>query len=186
MSNWYTELDSTLDQVWQLLGRAVRDPKSPLRTPVMATVGADGHPDARVVVLRDAARSAGALEVHTDRRSKKVKDLESCPLVTFCAWLPKADLQVRIKTIATVASGPDVLSLWQSMSEAARRVYGGVPAPGMLLAHPSEFGIRPDPADLARLRCDITEIETLHLGRELHRRARFRRDEDWVGSWRAP
>lgn len=186
MSDWYTELDSTLDQVWQLLGRAIRDPKSPLRTPVMATVGADGTPDARVVVLRSATRSAGALEVYTDRRSKKVKDLESCPSVTICAWLPKADLQVRIKSLGTIASGSEVLPLWQSMSETARRVYGGVPAPGMLLAHPSAFGIRPDPADLAVLRFAISEIETLHLGREMHRRARFQRDDAWAGAWCAP
>ncbi|MEM1077988.1 MAG: hypothetical protein AAGI09_05620 [Pseudomonadota bacterium] len=72
------------------------------------------------------------------------------------------------------------------MSESARRVYGGVPSPGMLLAHPSAFGMRPDPAELALLRFDISEIETLHLGRALHRRARFARASDWVGDWLAP
>lgn len=186
MTDWYTGLDTTLDHVWRLLSRAPVDRRSPLRTPVMATVGAYGVPNARVVVLRAAARSAGILEVYTDKRSKKVNDLEISAFATFCVWVPKADLQIRIKTIANILSGSEVLPLWQSLSEPARRVYGGVPAPGVLLAHPSEFGARPDPAALALLRCVISEIETLHLGADLHRRARFSRNDDWQGSWCAP
>lgn len=186
MSEWYTELQSTLDHVWQLLTRATADRRSPVRTPVLATTGPDGVPDARVVVLRAATRSTGTLDVYTDKRSKKVKDLESHPTATFCAWVPKADLQIRITSLALIRSGTDILPLWQSMSTPARRVYGGMPAPGVLLAHPSEFGVQPDPAALAVLRCEISRIETLHLGRDLHRRARFCREDAWQGSWHAP
>jgi hypothetical protein len=183
---WMTGLDTTFDKVWQLLGRATADRRSPLRTPVMATVGADGCPDARVVVLRRAQNSAGILHVHTDIRTKKVSDLESNPGATFCAWVPKDDLQIRIKSVATVLSGPDVLPLWQSMPEPARRVYGGTPAPGVLLAHPSEFEGHPDPAALALVSCEIQVIETLHLGADMHRRARFCRQDAWQGAWLAP
>ncbi|MEE4346333.1 MAG: pyridoxamine 5'-phosphate oxidase family protein, partial [Paracoccaceae bacterium] len=162
------------------------DRRSPLRTPVLATVGADGVPDARIVVLRDVSPGAATLCVHTDLRTKKVKDLQTNPSATFCAWATKYDLQIRIKALATILSGPDVMSSWQSMSDPARRVYGGTPAPGVLLAHPSEVEGLPDPAAFAILRCDIREIETLHLGADLHRRARFRREDAWQGAWLAP
>jgi len=186
MSEWYAGLETTLDHVWQTLSRATADRRSPARTPVLATTGADGVPDARVVVLRSARRSTGVLEVYTDNRTKKVKDLEINAFATFCVWLPKADLQIRIKSLAVISSGADVLSVWQSLSASARRVYGGVPAPGALLARPSEHGVQPDPAVLTVLSCQISEIETLHLGRDLHRRARFRREDDWEGAWCAP
>lgn len=186
MSEWFTALDTTFDHVWQLLSRAPVDRHSALRTPVLATTDSDGMPDARVVVLRSVSRSAGTLEVYTDKRTKKVKDLEFDARATFCVWVSKADLQIRIKSLAVIISGSDVLPLWQSLSEPARRVYGGVPAPGVLLAHPSEHGVQPDPAVLTVQRCTISEIETLHLGDDLHRRARFTRAEGWHGAWCAP
>lgn len=183
---WPASRAATLEQVWQLLRRAVADRRHPLRTPVMATVSADGTPEARIVVLRDYLNSARILTVHTDKRTNKVRDLEANSSAVFCAWMPKGDLQIRIRTIVNIVSGPDVIPLWETLPEPARRVYGGSPAPGVLLAHPSEHVLRPDPAAFTVLSCQIQEIETLHLGRDMHRRARFRREDDWKGAWLVP
>lgn len=185
-TTWHSSRASTLDHVWQLLGRAIADRRSPLRVPVMATVSAEGTPEARVVVLRRSVRSAGTLTVHTDNRTNKVRELEANSSTVFCAWMPKDDLQIRIKAIVEILSGTDALPSWDALPDSARRVYGGSPAPGVLLAHPSEHAMCPDPAAFTILECHIQEIETLHLGRDLHRRARFRRQDDWKGTWLVP
>ena len=43
-----------------------------------------------------------------------------------------------------------------------------------------------NPEEFAVLLCHIAEIETLYLGPDLHRRAKFGADNTWAGQWLAP
>ena len=45
---------------------------------------------------------------------------------------------------------------------------------------------QPNPEEFAVLLCHIAEIETLYLGPDLHRRAKFGADNTWAGQWLAP
>ena len=44
-------LSDVFDSAWRLIGRGAADRRSPLHTPVVASVGADGAPDAVAVAL---------------------------------------------------------------------------------------------------------------------------------------
>ncbi|MDW8443320.1 MAG: hypothetical protein RML45_02665 [Acetobacteraceae bacterium] len=62
-------LAALLDDTWRGLVRAAADRRHPWRTPVLATVAADGAPNARTVVLRAVDPITRRLRLHTDRRS---------------------------------------------------------------------------------------------------------------------
>jgi pyridoxine/pyridoxamine 5'-phosphate oxidase len=57
------------ERTWIELDRAVHDRHHEWRTPVLATVGEDGKPNARTVVLRQADAKLQSLQFYTDRRS---------------------------------------------------------------------------------------------------------------------
>jgi pyridoxine/pyridoxamine 5'-phosphate oxidase len=68
----YDDLEGTLAYAWGLLERGVSDRHSPIHTPTVATIGGDGRPSIRTVVLRDCDLDARMLRFHTDRRAPKL------------------------------------------------------------------------------------------------------------------
>jgi pyridoxamine 5'-phosphate oxidase len=185
MSEWWSDLSTTLDQVWLRLGRGVVDRKSDARHLVFATTSPDG-PEARVVVLRNAERVSASVSVYTDLRSAKVRELRQDPRATLLVWEQKARLQIRLRVHVDIKSGEAVASNWQRVPDVARSVYGSEPAPGAPIDDPTYMTAQAKPEAFAVLLCHVREIETLHLGNDFHRRAKFSAASDWQGQWLAP
>ncbi|WP_052521535.1 pyridoxine/pyridoxamine 5'-phosphate oxidase [Agreia bicolorata] len=76
------------------------DPARPLI--VVATVDADGRPDARSVLLSEY--SAEGFFFHTDSRSRKVADLESNPHAAFAIAWPAELRQLSVQGVVERAS----------------------------------------------------------------------------------
>lgn len=186
MPDGYEELAATLDQVWGRLRRGVVDARAPARHPTLATVGRDGGAEARTVVLREADRMAGRLEVHTDGAAAKVAEIQAMPRVSLHVWEVRMRLQIRLRGGVDVLSGAAVGDTWHKVPERSRRAFGGSPLPGTPIAALEDYRPGADAVRFAVLRCTIGEIETLHLGRDRHHRALFRRAEAWRGTWLAP
>ena len=126
-------LADALDTAWRLLVRAAADRRSPMHTPVVATI-ADGAPDARVMVLRAADRAAASLRFHTDARSPKCAGLDGAP-VTVLAYHPGEAIQLRIGGTARIdrdSAAAD--AIWAQATPFARRCYLVGAAPGTPLA----------------------------------------------------
>lgn len=185
MNEWWLSLPTLLDQVWLRLGRGVVDRKADARHPVFATAGTNG-PEARVVVLRQADRTTSAVTVYTDLRSAKINDLLQESRASLLVWEQKARLQIRLRVRVEIKSGEAANAQWQQVPDAARKVYGSEPAPGSPIDHPEQLVVQANPEAFAVLVCDIKEIETLYLGPDLHRRAKFCADTAWIGRWLAP
>ncbi|TCP62302.1 pyridoxamine 5'-phosphate oxidase [Rhodovulum bhavnagarense] len=183
--NDFNTLPGVLDLVWQRLSDGILDRHAAARTPVLATRGAAGA-EARMVVLRAADRTAGHVDIHSDLRAAKVAELRAEPHAALLVWDGLALLQIRLRARFEVLSGPAVEPDWQASAPSSRTLYGGSPAPGAPLPHPSDHAPGPDRAAFAVLRGWLTEIETLHLRPDHHRRALFRAADGWAGSWRAP
>lgn len=175
----FSNLDSTLDQVWQRLARGVADRRSPARHPVLATVGPEGG-EARVVVLRGVNREAHSVELHTDTASGKVVELRANPGATLLIWDERAKFQIRLRVSVTVTEGD--ATAWARIPDSAREVYGGSPPPATPLTRPTDHAPGPTPERFTVLTCTVREIETLHLGTP-HKRACFR---DGDATWLAP
>ena len=185
MNEWWLSLPTLLDQVWLRLGRGVVDRKADARHPTFATSGLSGA-EARVVVLRHADRAQSTVSVYSDLRAGKIQDLMHDPRASILVWEQNAKLQIRLRVHVEIKSGNAVTDHWQRVPERAKAVYGSEPAPGAPLEHPEQLVAHGKPEAFAVLVCTINEIETLYLGSDLHRRAKFSPDSAWAGQWIAP
>ncbi len=188
-------LDDVRADVFGRLARAVKDRRSPLHTPVIATRGCDQQMKARVVVLRAFDPAAGTLRFHTDRRGQKCAELLADPHIAFAFYDPQARVQIRAEGVATLHHDDELADLaWASSLRMSRVCYGVNPAPGAPIPGPDDFSLPDDDVSIAAGRshfsavlCRIEYLEYLFLRFEGHRRARFTRMADgWSGHWMAP
>jgi hypothetical protein len=184
-------LEECLQEALRRLGRGVADRRSPFHTPTLATIGADGAPEIRTLVLRGFEPLARTLRLHTDARSGKVAELAREPRCALHFYDPGAKLQLRLAGHATVHGDDAVASAaWEASRDFSRMCYAIEPAPGSPVAEPPAA---PRDAEAGRgvfrvilLRFD--RLEWLELAAAGHRRARF----VWTGadapaaSWLAP
>jgi len=103
--DWARSMDGLLEQAWKRLGRGVADRRAAARHPTLATVDADGWPQARTVVLRGADRAASQLTVYTDRKAGKVAELLHTPRAAVHVWDQTAHLQIRAVAEAVIHTG---------------------------------------------------------------------------------
>jgi pyridoxine/pyridoxamine 5'-phosphate oxidase len=168
-------------QIWKELGRASQDRHHEWRTPVLASAGADGLPDARTVVLRQVDALAGQLTFYTDSRSPKVAQLQTQASAMLVFWSARLSWQLRVRVACTViTAGPEVDALWQGVKQsAAAGDYLSPLAPGAVLAQGrttanEETTDAPMPAhSFAVLRAQVLQMDWLELSREGHRRAQL-------------
>ena len=184
------------EQICKELVRATHDRHHAWRTPVLATVDAQGRPNARTVVLRKAnVADGGTIEIYTDRRSPKVSELMAQPSACLVFWSARLSWQLRVAVEVSIQTeGPYIDSLWQNVKHTrAAGDYLGLLPPGHALTDelgvPDEPTNAPDfiPADaivhFAVLTARVSEIDWLELGRGKHRRAKIFHDQ-W--QWLAP
>ena len=182
---WACDLSQLYAEVWARLTRGVHDRHAPARHPTLATVSPEGRPQARTVVLRAADKAAGKLDIHTDLRSAKVRDLRVTPFAALHVWDTSAHLQLRLEADVTILTGKDVATIWAGVPAASRLSYGSTPAPGQPIARALDYTKAAEQASFVILRLRVATVDALHLGPN-HRRAQFDRHNDWKGAWLAP
>lgn len=173
-------------RTWMELERAAQDRHHEWRTPVLATVGKDGTPNARTVVMRHADTKLQYLQFYTDRRSLKIAELIHQPTAMLVFWSICLSWQLRIKVAMEVqTSGSQVDAVWERVSQsAAAGDYLSTDAPGDAL--PAGQATTSDATGmhhLAILVAEVQEIDWLELRSTGHRRAAFSANT-W--EWRVP
>ncbi|HMB09923.1 pyridoxamine 5'-phosphate oxidase family protein [Saliniramus sp.] len=189
------DLDATLRHAWACLARGVKDRRSPFHTPTIATLGTDGRPRMRTVVLRAVDTSARSLRFHTDQRGLKSEEIARDSRVAVHVYDARGKFQLRGEGIAQLHAG-DALAqaAWDGSRMMSRACYATQPAPGTLITAPGAFALPEDEAAIAAgaanfsaVTITIAEIETLYLDHAGHRRARFRLDlDERQAQWLAP
>ena len=152
------------------------DPGSPWRNLALGTVGLDGTPQIRTVVLR---RFAGlVLDVHTDTRSAKYLELRANQAATLHGWDAASAIQLRACGQARLHVDDTVASeAWATLRPQTRATYRVQPGPGTPLA--AADAVLPDATDAqARavfcvIRLEVRALDWLHLAKDGNRRARF-------------
>lgn len=179
------DLQALLDEAWRHLRRGVADARAPARYPTFTTVSPEGRPEARTVALRRADREAAEVEVHTDSETAKVQALRRTPYAAPHVWVPRARFQIRLTMRVDILTGPEVEPQWQRVPPASRISYGTVPTPGTPIPKVYAYDKTAERARFVVLRCQVTDIDLVHLG-DPHRRAMYHREEGWTGTWIAP
>lgn len=184
MTDGLDTLPGTLAWVWSALERGVTDRTAAARHPVMATIGGDGAAKARILVLRGADPAHAVLSLYTDGATAKVAEIDANPHGTVLVWDAEAQVQVRIGV--QLAHRPGTPEEWDALHAGAQRVYGGTPTPGTPIDTPTRHSPAANPARFTVLTATVHSIETVYLGQDVHRRAVFRRNDGFTGSWVAP
>ena len=187
------DLDMVRAEAFRLLSRGVADRRSPFHTPVIATIGTDGLPQARTVVLRGFDPEARVLRFHTDRRTGKVSELRRVPAASLLFYDARAKIQVRVAGSAQVHQGDAVAeAAWAGTRPFSRLCYRQAAAPGATIDDPATGLGEPSDDGFARfvvVRVVMTALDWLYLSAQGHRRARFVWSPDTArpeASWVAP
>ncbi|WP_250448093.1 pyridoxal 5'-phosphate synthase [Actinotalea sp. C106] len=178
----------------EALERGVPEP----HTLTVATVGPDGQPSSRVVVLDDVVD--GAWRFATDARSRKAQDLEARPQVALCFYWQPQGRQVRVEGVARQVDVPASAEDFLSRSPASRAAALAA-RPGEPLEEVDELAeatrqaaeeIERSP-DLVLATWVVYEVEPTRVefwqgsGDRAHRRLVYERDEEgWSSGMRWP
>ena len=178
----------TLARIWQELRSACAQRDHDWRSATLATVGLDGGPQARTVILREADEATGRLAFFTDRRSPKVAELGREPRACLVFWCRRLRWQLRVRVqVSLEFDGDAVEATWLRLRDsAAAGDYLAPAAPGTRLAisdgtDRADRADQGDRADHPRLaehqlciaRAAIEAIDWLELAAAGHRRAIF-------------
>jgi len=174
------------------LAAAVGDRRHPWRTPALATIGLDGGPRARTVVLRGVDAACARVRFHTDRRAAKFAELAADGRACLHFYDSDAKLQLRLEGHAVLhCADATADAAWQAARLSARRTYAIEPGPGAFLDGPDDAAFSADaPVSYARfvvVELAVASIEWLYLRAEGHRRLLFRQSgETRQARWRVP
>ncbi|KAK4786906.1 hypothetical protein SAY86_010739 [Trapa natans] len=162
----------------------------------LATVGSNGRPSNRTVVFRGFQESSDKIQIHTDRRSRKVEDLRQCPLAEICWYFADSWEQFRINGRVEMIdeANQDSLKLelrekaWHSCSTRSRLQYLG-PSPGLpCLSEESTAEASLDPsigpvASFCLLILDPEQVDYLNLKTNQRLAFMSKKSADEVKGW---
>jgi pyridoxamine 5'-phosphate oxidase len=193
-------LPTILAAAWTMLERGAARADDDAHWPVFASVDARDpervSPDARVVVLRRADRSAAELEVHSDARAHKLAQLGAVPRACLVFHDRGRDVQLRVHGTVHIHVGDACArAAWDRLSASSQRAYLAPRTPGEPTDVPDvnlPDGLRtrvPDAAEaqagfarFAVIVLAVHELDWLRLDRAGHQRAHF----EWLAPAQPP
>lgn len=178
-------------EAFRRLAHGVADRRSAFHTPALATLGPDGAPAIRTLVLRGFDPGTRTLALHTDRRSGKWAELAAEPRAALHAYDAAAQVQLRLSGRAALHAGDAVAAAaWAGSGPGSRLSYGIAPAPGTPVPEPPPAPREAEgggEAHFAVILLRFDRMEWLHLHHAGHRRARFHwRPEGLEETWLVP
>ncbi|WP_027284420.1 pyridoxamine 5'-phosphate oxidase family protein [Rubritepida flocculans] len=184
------DLAAARAEAFALLARGVADRRHAFHTPTLASIGLDGAPRARTLVLRGFDAETRSLRLHSDARSAKIAELAREPRAALHLYDARAQIQLRLEGRASLHR-EDALAeaAWAASRPFSRMCYALAPAPGTPLAAPPPAPRDPDSgrAHFAVILFTFARMEWLWLDAAGHRRARFAWGEAGEeATWLAP
>ncbi|MGS0896916.1 pyridoxamine 5'-phosphate oxidase family protein [Burkholderia stagnalis] len=187
-------LAETYDRLWSCLESGVSAQRSPFTMLQAATLGLDGAPKVRTIVLRQVSRTDRMLSFHTDARSEKVAELRRDPRIALVANDLDALVQIRAEGVASICDDEARRrAIWQSSRLHTLLLYRAPLPPGTPVESPEAAHV--DSAaqagdgyeNFCLLHVAVKRIDWLELARAGHRRAKFDLKEGgYEGRWIAP
>lgn len=161
---------SFVETALSALERALHERGSELRNVQLATLSPDGAPGLRTVVLRGFERAPAGLEMHTDARAGKARDIAGDGRVSLLAWSAEEQLQLRFDGVARLHRADEVArGRWDALSPGARNAYGLRSDPGRRIEDPGDRSHLPEHEQFQRFAVILVSpasVDVLRLGPE--------------------
>ncbi len=187
------DLSDALSTLWAALHLGASPARSPFTIWQCATLGLDGAPQLRSIVLRDADERARTLSFHTDLRSPKVAEIAADDRVALVAVDLDSYRQLRLSGRAQVVGDAGRRqAMWSAARPHTLILYQTPHAPGTSIAAPEDGHVPPGEAaggfgNFALIDVELQQMELLDLSPGHHRRALFRWEQGrWCGQWITP
>jgi hypothetical protein len=180
--------DEFIAKALTLLARGVADRRAAFHTVSLATIGLDGAPQLRMVVLRGFNANAPSINFHTDKRAAKFAELAASPAASALAYDQGAKLQIRMNGMVIIRHGDDdTAKLWASLQPTSRICYHTPDAPGGPLSGAAPISEAQARENFCVCTLMITQFDILYLRAAGHLRARAKFTQDGkTTSWVAP
>ncbi len=178
MENLHSDPTAIYNSIWSFLEKGVADRNSPFHTPTLITLEGD-YAGARTLVLRGIDKEALVLRFHTDKRSKKVEQININHNALLHIYSQHDKLQLRFKTnLSLHANEPLVDNAWEKSYGMSKICYQVGDTPGSAIESPDAYKYLPEVNNDGKdnfivILAKIIEIEWLYLSCDGHQRAKF-------------
>ena len=174
----YDDLQGSCDYGWAMLERGAADRRSAFHTPTVATIGLDGRPRLRTIVLRACDTANRSLRFHTDARSDKINELRANPRAAMHFYDAGAKIQLRLDVRLDMLTGAARDDAWAKTRPMSRECYQVTTAPGCTIDTPEQVVFDAAATDdgavhFVPVAAHVEAMEWLYLAARGHRRARF-------------
>ena len=132
--DWAEDLDRMLSHGLGEIERAVEDRHHGFRTFGLSTIGLDGTPRSRIVVLRKVFAADWTIRFHTDSRSDKVDEIAKDPRISVLFYDKDLKLQMRARGRAALSrKDGTALAAFEGARPLGRVCYRIQPGPGSII-----------------------------------------------------
>lgn len=183
---WHDSLTETLSRAWDTLTPSPENRGLDARLATLATIGPDGFPAQRQLMIRDADRAAAQVTLFTDSATPKSFQIAQFSGISLLFWSPVNRMQIRLTGSAQMISGESATQHWHDLPPVSRENYGVTPVPGTPIPGPDAYARTPDPARFALIRITARDLDVVTLSEPTHRRALYHAADGWEGQWVAP
>lgn len=184
--HWSRDLAQLYNAGWASLMPQSVTQRVDARLAMLATIGADGAPEARGVVLRAADPARATVDVFTDAGTPKCAEIIAHPQVALTLWREDVLLQLRLRGAMQCIEGKLANEAWAGLPDTALPDYGVEPTPASPIAAHDAYRRTADAARFAILRLTVETIDMVSLNAPTHTRAFYERRDGFRGQWRAP
>ncbi len=174
----YKTLEETLDASFKVLENAVENRRSLFHTPVLSTFS-DSKINSRVIVLRAFDPEKRILRIHSDSRSRKIKDVSENSDATLLGYDPGLKIQLKLHGSIDTHYQDNIADLaWRDSQEMSKVCYSISESPGKEIDDPGKYDVDSENINIdegyknfAVINFHFNSLEFLYLMSSGHRRS---------------
>ena len=190
----YETLEETLEASIKVLENAVENRRSLFHTPVLSTFS-DSKINSRVIVLRAFDPEKRILRIHSDSRSRKIKDVSENSDATLLGYDPGLKIQLKLHGSIDTHYQDNIADLaWRDSQEMSKVCYSISESPGKEIDDPGKYDVDSENINLnegyknfAVINFHFNSLEFLYLRSSGHRRSiHVWEAEELISNWMVP
>ena len=190
----YKTLEETLDASFKVLENAVENRRSLFHTPVLSTFS-DSKINSRVIVLRAFDPEKRILRIHSDSRSRKIKDISENSDATLLGYDPGLKIQLKLHGSIDTHYQDNIADLaWRDSQEMSKVCYSISESPGKEIDDPGKYDVDSENINIdegyknfAVINFHFNSLEFLYLRSSGHRRSiHVWETEELRSNWMVP